>query len=70
MDTHSQRCVRAYEHMTAGAICIYLDTPSPSVQPTLWEHFFLSLSLLPPFELIQVQKRVQHIRIPLYIGHS
>lgn len=62
--TPTHRDVFVLMNMTAGAICIYLDTPSPSVQPTLWEHFFLSLSLL-PFELIQVQKRVQHIRIPL-----
>lgn len=31
-------------NMTAWAICIYLDTPSPSVQPTLWEHFSLPVS--------------------------
>ena len=57
--TPTHRDVFVLMNMTAGAICIYLDTPSPSVQPTLWEHFFLSLSL-PPFELIQVQKSPTH----------
>lgn len=65
MDSHSWRYIHAYENDGVGHTCTFHYLKSLCPQPLL-----LLLPASPTSELIWMQKRAQHIRVPLPHGYS